>query len=168
MSPTRMPRYKFSVLMVCMGNICRSPTAEGVFRHLVMEAGLADAVHIDSAGTLDYHAGSPPDERSQQHAHRRGYDLSQLRARQVRPSDFAQFDLVLAMDWDNLEELQSLCPPQFRPKLKRLMEFAPQHGDVVADPYDGGKDGFERVLDQVEQACRALLVHVRSRLDAAS
>jgi protein-tyrosine phosphatase len=162
-----MARAQFSVLMVCMGNICRSPTAEGVFRHLVREAGLAGAVRIDSAGTLDYHAGSPPDHRAQHHAARRGYDLSQLRARQVSVRDFEDFDLVLAMDWDNLAELEALCPAAQRHKVKRLMEFAPQHGDVVPDPYYGGKDGFERVLDQVEQACRALLVHVRERLGAA-
>ena len=161
-----MADAKFSVLMVCMGNICRSPTAEGVFRHLVSQAGLEDAVFIDSAGTLDYHAGSPPDDRAQQHARQRGYDLSQLRARQVTPRDFDEFDLVLAMDWDNLEELQALSPPQHRHKVKRLMEFAPAHGEVVADPYYGGKDGFERVLDQVEQACRALLGHVRDRIGA--
>lgn len=161
-----MASAKFSVLMVCMGNICRSPTAEGVFRHLVREAGLEDAIRIDSAGTLDYHAGSPPDDRAQQHARRRGYDLSQLRARQVRPGDFDEFDLVLAMDRDNLEELQSLCPPRHRAKVKRLMEFAPAHGEVVADPYYGGKDGFERVLDQVEAACRALLGHARERIGA--
>jgi protein-tyrosine phosphatase len=152
-----MARAQFSVLMVCMGNICRSPTAEGVFRRLVREAGLAGAVRIDSAGTLDYHAGSPPDHRAQHHAARRGYDLSQLRARQVSVRDFE----------DNLSELQALCPAAQRHKVKRLMEFAPQHGDVVPDPYYGGKDGFERVLDQVEQACRALLVHVRERLGAA-
>jgi len=157
---------KFSVLMVCMGNICRSPTAEGVFRHLVREAELADAIHIDSAGTLDYHAGSPPDQRAQAHALKRGYDLSAQRARQVRPEDFENFDLILAMDWQNLQELEARCPPQHRHKLMRLMEFAPQHGDVVPDPYYGGRDGFEKVLDQVEQACRALLVHVRERLGA--
>ena len=161
-----MASAQFSVLMVCMGNICRSPTAEGVFRHLVREAGLEGAILIDSAGTLDYHAGSPPDERAQRHARARGYELSQLRARQVRASDFEQFDLVLAMDWDNFEELQSLCPPAQRHKVRRLMEFAPAHGEVVADPYYGGKDGFERVLDQVEQACRALLGHVRERIGA--
>jgi protein-tyrosine phosphatase len=149
-----------------MGNICRSPTAEGVFRHLVQEAGLEREVRIDSAGTLDYHVGSPPDHRALHHAARRGYDLSQLRARQVTVRDFDDFDLVLAMDWDNLEELQALCPPAQRHKVRRLMEFAPQHGEVVADPYYGGKDGFERVLDQVEQACRALLVHVRERIGA--
>jgi protein-tyrosine phosphatase len=152
----------YSVLMVCMGNICRSPTAEGVLRHLVAEAGLASSVHIDSAGTLDYHVGTPPDARSQRHALRRGYDLSTQRARQVNARDFEQFDLILAMDWQNLEELQSLCPVGHAHKLRRLMEFAPAGlGDVVADPYYGGADGFETVLDHVEAGCRGLVVHLR-------
>ena len=156
---------QFSVLMVCMGNICRSPTAEGVFRHLVQKAGLEDRIHIDSAGTHDYHVGSPPDDRSCHHASQRGYDLSSLRARQVGRKDFERFDLVLAMDWDNLELLQEECPPEHRHKLRRLMEFAPPGlGEVVADPYYGGKDGFERVLDHVEAACEGLLAHVRSKL----
>jgi protein-tyrosine phosphatase len=156
---------KYSVLMVCMGNICRSPTAEGVLRHLVVQAGLQDKVHIDSAGTLDYHAGSPPDERSARHARQRGYDLSSLRARQVHALDFERFDLILAMDWQNLEELQSLCPPGQEHKLKRLMEFAPAGwGEVVADPYYGGRDGFEHVLDHVEAACQGLLSHLRDAL----
>ena len=156
---------KYSVLMVCMGNICRSPTAEGVLRHLVREAGLDHQIHIDSAGTLDYHAGSPPDQRSQMHAQKRGYDLSSQRARQVAKRDFEKFDLVLAMDWQNLEELQELCPAEHQHKLKRLMEFAPAGlSDVVADPYYGGHDGFERVLDHVEQACRGLLIHIRAAL----
>ena len=149
-----------------MGNICRSPTAEGVLRHMVQEAGLQGSVHIDSAGTLDYHVGSPPDERSSRHAARRGYDLSPLRARQVQPRDFDRFDLILAMDWQNLEELREQCPPRNRHKLRRLMEFAPPGlGDVVADPYYGGHDGFEAVLDHVEQACRGLLIHLRRQLE---
>jgi protein-tyrosine phosphatase len=156
---------RFSVLMVCMGNICRSPTAEGVLRHLVAQAGLQDTVHIDSAGTLGYHVGSPPDERSARHAYQRGYDLSSLRARQVHRRDFERFDLILAMDWQNLEELQALCPPGLEHKLKRLMEFAPAGWDeVVADPYYGGTDGFERVLDHVEAACEGLLGHLRTAL----
>jgi protein-tyrosine phosphatase len=149
--------------MVCMGNICRSPTAEGVMRHLVREAGLEDAMHIDSAGTIDYHVGSPPDERSARHARQRGYDLSSLRARQVHARDFERFDLILAMDWENLQELQLLCPREHEHKLRRLMEFAPPGlGDVVADPYYGGRDGFERVLDHVEAACEGLLGHLRT------
>jgi protein-tyrosine phosphatase len=154
---------KYSVLMVCMGNICRSPTAEGVLRQKVQAAGLDSSVHIDSAGTIDYHVGSPPDERSARHARQRGYDLSSLRARQVHARDFERFDLILAMDWENLQELQSLCPPEHEHKLRRLMEFAPPGlGDVVADPYYGGRDGFERVLDHVEAACEGLLGHLRT------
>jgi protein-tyrosine phosphatase len=148
--------------MVCMGNICRSPTAEGVLRKKVHDAGLDHAVHIDSAGTIDYHVGSPPDDRSARHALQRGYDLSPLRARQVQARDFERFDLILAMDWENLQELQSLCPSEHEHKLRRLMEFAPAGlGDVVADPYYGGRDGFERVLDHVEAACEGLLSHLR-------
>jgi protein-tyrosine phosphatase len=151
-----------------MGNICRSPTAEGVFRHQVREAGLEDQVHIESAGTLDYHVGSAPDRRSQRHALKRGYDLSSQRAQQVGARDFERFDLILAMDWQNLEELQALCPAEHQHKLKRLMEFAPAGiSDVVADPYYGGDAGFERVLDHVEQACRGLLIHVRAALQQA-
>jgi protein-tyrosine phosphatase len=156
---------KYSVLMVCMGNICRSPTAEGVLRHLVREAGLEDAMHIDSAGTIDYHVGSPPDERSARYARQRGYDLSSLRARQVHARDFERFDLILAMDWENLHELQSLCPPEHEHKLRRLMEFAPAGlGDVVADPYYGGREGFEQVLDHVEAACGGLVAHLKTSL----
>ena len=156
---------KYQVLMVCMGNICRSPTAEGVLRHVVREAGLAHRIDIDSAGTHDYHVGSPPDRRSQHHASRRGYDLSELRARQVQRLDFERFDLICAMDWENLEYLEEICPPQHRHKLKRLMEFAPAGlSDVVADPYYGGQDGFELVLDHVEAACRGLLPHIDAQL----
>ena len=156
---------KYAVLMVCMGNICRSPTAEGVLRHLVGEAGLQDHIHIDSAGTHGYHVGAPPDERSTHHARLRGYDLSELRARQVKAVDFARFDLILAMDHDNLALLQEDCPAEHHSKLRRLMEFAPAGlGDVVADPYYGGKQGFETVLDHVEAACQGLLVHIRSEL----
>jgi protein-tyrosine phosphatase len=155
----------FAVLMVCMGNICRSPTAEGVLRHLVVQAGLQDRIHIDSAGTHDYHIGSPPDERSCHHASLRGYDLAKLRARQVTPSDFERFDLLLAMDHENLALLQEDCPPAHRHKLRRLMEFAPAGlGEVVADPYYGGRQGFETVLDHVEAACAGLLKYIRDQL----
>jgi protein-tyrosine phosphatase len=156
---------RLAVLMVCTGNICRSPTAEGVLRHLVAQAGLHDRIHIDSAGTHDYHVGSPPDRRSCHHASIRGYDLSALRARQVHRLDFQRFDLILAMDWENLELLQELCPPQHQGKLRRLMEFAPPGlGEVVADPYYGGKEGFEAVLDHVEAACEGVLAHLQTRL----
>ena len=162
-----MSRARYSVLFICMGNICRSPTAEGVFRHLVREAGLHDVITTDSADTHDYRVGSPPDERSQHHARRRGYELSDLRAREVSPLDFARFDLILAMDHENLERLREDCPPQHLPKLRRLMEFAPAGlSDVVADPYYGGKQGFETVLDHIEAASTGLLAHVRRELGA--
>jgi protein-tyrosine phosphatase len=147
--------------MVCMGNICRSPSAEGVLRARLAAAGLSH-VRVDSAGTHDYHVGQPPDRRSQHHAARRGYDLSALRARQVERSDFERFDLILAMDGDNLELLEAACPPPLRHKLMGLMAFAPQAPfDHVPDPYYGGPEDFERVLDLVEQACEGLLLQIR-------
>ena len=159
-----IPRH-YSVLMVCMGNICRSPTAEGVLRHMVRKAGLDHRIHIDSAGTHDYHVGSPPDERSRHHASLRGYDLSDLRARQVHARDFERFDLILAMDWENLTLLEQDCPPEHQHKLKRLMAFAPGRlAEEVADPYHGGPQGFETVLDHVEAACAGLLQHIRTEL----
>ena len=157
--------HRFSVLFVCTGNICRSPTAEGVLRHKVRTAGLQDRVHLDSAGTHDYHVGSPPDDRACHHASLRGYDLSDLRARQVRPLDFERFDLILGMDAGHMELLEEDCPPAFRHKLKRLMEFAPAGlGDEVDDPYYGGPHGFETVLDHVEAACDGLVQHIRREL----
>ncbi|MBX3656514.1 MAG: low molecular weight phosphotyrosine protein phosphatase, partial [Ramlibacter sp.] len=134
-----MTRPALSVLFVCMGNICRSPTAHGVFRHQVAQAGLAKVVQVDSAGTHNYHPGEPPDERSQAHAARRGYDLSDLRARQLRGSDFEAHDLILVMDWDNLAQVQEECPPQHLHKVRRLTEFCQRHDSpVVPDPYYGG------------------------------
>ena len=160
---------EYSVLMVCMGNICRSPTAEGVFRHMVRQAGLQERIHIDSAGTHGYHVGAPPDERSAHHASLRGYDLSDLRARRVHAADFERFDLILAMDWENLALLLEACPPAHRHKLRRLMEFADEGwGDVVADPYYGEKQGFESVLDHIEAACYGLLRHIRQELESRS
>lgn len=145
-----------------MGNICRSPTAEGVFRRKVREAGLADRIDIASAGTHDYHVGGPADHRSVEHARRRGYDLSAHRARQLHALDFDRFDLILAMDWENLSLLEEDCPPEHAHKLRRLMEFAPAGlSDVVADPYVGGAQGFETVLDHIEAACEGLLAHLR-------
>jgi len=155
------------VLFVCMGNICRSPMAEGTFRHHVRLAGLAEQITCDSAGTHDYHFGDPPDPRAQLAASRRGYDLSALRARQVKPSDFSEFDYVLAMDKVNLRLLQRLCPPQHAHKLKLYMEFgADTEAREVPDPYYGGPQGFEHVLDLVEQAAQGLLRHLRGRTTA--
>jgi len=143
------------VLVVCTGNICRSPTAEGVLRHLAAEMQIP--LHVESAGTHDYHLGEPPDERAQHHARRRGYDLSRQRARRVRKSDFQEFDLILAMDRGHLGILQRQCPAEHRAKLRL---FAAQR--EVPDPYYGGPDGFEQVLDLVEAACRDLLAEIRT------
>lgn len=159
----------FSVLFVCMGNICRSPTAHGVFRHKVREQGLSGAVEVDSAGTHNFHPNSPPDERSQAHAGKRGYDLSDLRARQIQDSDFEKFDLILVMDLDNLALLQEQCPPTHQHKVRRLTEFCVQFDSaVVPDPYYGGTGGFEHVLDLVEDACNGLLQHVRLQANTTS
>ncbi len=154
------------VLFVCTGNICRSPTAEGVFKHHVKEAGLAGLVLSDSAGTHSYHVGEPPDPRTQQAASRRGYDLSALRARQVSRSDFSEFDYVLAMDQANLLALQRICPPQHSNRLKLFMEFSRDAAvREVPDPYYGGTQGFERVLDLVEQASKGFLKYLLDKKD---
>jgi protein-tyrosine phosphatase len=156
----------FSVLFVCMGNICRSPTAHGVFQHKVDAAGLQDHIRVDSAGTHNYHPDSPPDARSQQHASRRGYNLSALRARQIIDADFEAHDLILVMDWDNLALAQDQSDKRHHAKIRRLTEFCERHDSpVVPDPYYGGANGFEAVLDLVEDACEGLLKHVRARLD---
>lgn len=153
---------KISVLFVCMGNICRSPTAEGVFAQLVQQAGLAPHIATDSAGTHAYHIGEPPDPRSQSTALRRGIDLSKLRARRFNERDFEQFDFILAMDADNYSILSEACPPEARYKLKMFLEFAPHLNELdVPDPYYGGEFGFERVLDLVEAASEGLLEHIR-------
>jgi len=152
----------YSVLFVCMGNICRSPTAHGVFRHKVKALGLDDLIAVDSAGTHNYHPGSPPDERSREHAALRGYDLSDLRARQIQAEDFDRHDLILVMDWDNLALVQDICPSGRDTKVRRLTEFClTLDSPVVPDPYYGGASGFDQVLDLVEDACDGLLRHVR-------
>ena len=140
-----------------MGNICRSPTAEGMFRHRVAEAGLADTIIIDSAGTHAYHVGNPPDRRAAAAAERRGITLSHLRARRVSDDDFERFDYILAMDLDNVAHLQDQSPPEHRSKVKLFMEFSPGREREVPDPYYGGAPGFERVLDLVDEASRGLL-----------
>lgn len=155
----------FSVLFVCMGNICRSPTAHGVFQHMLDSSGLAQRVRVDSAGTHNYHPGSPPDARSQKHARQRGYDLSGLRARQIEDADFESYDLILVMDWDNLALVQAECPPAHLQKIRRLTEFCLlSDTPVVPDPYHSGAAGFEQVLDLVQDACDGLLQHVKARL----
>lgn len=153
---------KVKVLFVCMGNICRSPTAEGVFAQLVQQSGLAQHIAMDSAGTHAYHIGEPPDPRSQSTALRRGIDLSTLRGRRFSERDFDEFDFILAMDSDNYSILSEACPPEARYKLKMFLEFAPHLNELdVPDPYYGGEFGFERVLDLVEAASQGLLDHIR-------
>ncbi|MBA1149418.1 low molecular weight phosphotyrosine protein phosphatase [Ectothiorhodospiraceae bacterium WFHF3C12] len=150
------------VLFVCMGNICRSPTAEGVFRHLARQEGLEARLDIDSAGTHGYHVGHPPDARAQSAAQTRGYDLSRIRARQVDMGDFELFDWVLAMDSANLSALRAQCPPRYADRVQRFLDFSRDYrGADVPDPYYGGSGGFERVLDMVEDGARGLIVALR-------
>jgi protein-tyrosine phosphatase len=152
------------VLFVCMGNICRSPLAHGVFRQLVRDEGLADAIEIDSAGTHGYHLDEPPDRRAVLTAAGRGVDIEDLRARRAETRDFHYFDYVLAMDQDNYLSLSAICPRGMEAKLHLLMDFAPQlRTREVPDPYYGGASGFETVFDLVEAAGRELLAHIRNR-----
>ena len=146
------------VLMVCLGNICRSPTAEAVLRQRLRAHGLEQRVEVDSAGTGGWHVGDPPDARSQRHALRRGYDMSGQRARRVSEADFQHFDLLLAMDRDNLADLERLKPDQARAELRLFAALE------VPDPYQGGAQGFEQVLDIIEQASDTLIGELRARL----
>ena len=148
---------EIAVLFVCMGNICRSPTAEGVFRHHASEAGLSDRVFIDSAGTHAYHVGEPPDRRAIAAAERRGVSLHDIRARRVSDADFERFDSIIAMDVDNVARLQEQGSPVHHSKVRLFLEFAASGEQDVPDPYYGGAAGFERVLDLVEDASRGLL-----------
>ena len=146
-----------------MGNLCRSPTAEAVFRHQIEHAGLAAEIACASAGTHDFNLGSAPDGRARAAALKRGYDMSRFRGRGIKDEDFTRFDLIIAMDRQNLEALRSRCPPEQSERLRLLMEFAQRHeGLDVPDPYYGNAQGFEIVLDMIEDACAALLEHVRS------
>ena len=150
-----------SILMVCMGNICRSPTAHGVFRARIAARGWQDLVRVDSCGTHAYHVGEPADQRARQHAQHRGYDLSDLRARQVQPEDFRRHDLILAMDHENMARLEQQCPPALQHKLQLLTHYCSRHRSAtVPDPYYGGTNGFEKVLDLVEDACDGVLDHL--------
>lgn len=152
-----------SVLFVCMGNICRSPTAHGVFRKLVSDSGLEGHISTDSAGTHAYHIGEGPDKRSQATASKRDIDISDLRARQAKAEDFHRFDYVIAMDQDNLISLNRICPGEMEHKLRLFMDFAPQmRTREVPDPYYGGGRGFEHVFDLVEAASVGLLEEIRS------
>ena len=154
--------HQVAVLFVCMGNICRSPTAEGVFQRLVAERGLEDTIFIDSAGTHAYHVSAAPDQRSQAAALARGYDLSAQRARQVSADDCATFDYILTMDQANFEGLTRLCATP-KGTLAPLLSFAPELGRLdVPDPYYGGERGFETVIDLIETACVQLLDKIHS------
>jgi protein-tyrosine phosphatase len=153
---------KTRFLFVCMGNICRSPTAEAVFRYTVARAGLKDSIECDSAGTHGYHIGEPPDQRAQQAAIRRGYDMSNLRGRKVGRKDFEQFDHVVAMDRHNLALLEELCPTQHAGKLALYCDFHKEYaGREVPDPYYGGPQGFEQVLDLIETVSDSLIARLR-------
>jgi len=154
---------KKRVLLVCMGNICRSPTAEGVLKKIIKDNGLDEIVEVDSAGTHGYHAGEAPDPRALAAAAKRGYELKGLRARKVRRDDFALFDLVLAMDRENLANLLEICPPVYQERVRLFLSYASEGGsDEVPDPYFGGPAGFEVVLDMIEEAARGLVESMRS------
>jgi protein-tyrosine phosphatase len=150
-----------AILFVCLGNICRSPTAEGVLRHLIIGEAPELNVEIDSAGTGDYHVGDPPDPRTQRAALRRGIDLSGLRARRVVPGDFSKFDLILAMDRQNLRDLTSLRPAASTARLRLFMEYASDSCLEVPDPYYGDESAFERILDLTMLAARGLVAELR-------
>ena len=162
MSTAESSSKAIKVLFVCMGNICRSPTAHAVFQKLVDDNELNEVIKIDSAGTYGYHIGKKPDARATSAGATRGYDLSVLRARKVERSDFENFDYLLAMDSENYADLESQCDHDFKHKIKLFLEFA-QHAEVqeVPDPYYGGLKGFEVVLDLVEAASRGLLEHIK-------
>lgn len=152
------------VLFVCMGNICRSPMAEGVFRHMARQAGLDEVVRAASAGTHAFHAGDPPDRRAQTAAAQRGYEIADLRAKRVREKDFDEFDLILAMDWDNLSLLQQMAPKSAQHKLQLLMRFATEHETAtIPDPYYGNLQGFDETLDYIEDACNGLFELAKRR-----
>jgi protein-tyrosine phosphatase len=154
----------YRVLFVCLGNICRSPTAEGVLRHLAAKEAPGLELEIDSAGTASYHIGAPPDPRSQRAALKRGIDISGLQARQVAAEDFARFDLILAMDEDNLRELRARQPSNSRAAVKLFLEYAPDLGlREVPDPYYGNTSTFEEVLDLTTAASRGLLADLQER-----
>jgi len=155
---------KVSVLFCCMGNICRSPTAEGVFANLVERHQVSGSVLFDSAGTHAYHIGERPDPRAQEAARRRGIEIGRQAARRVEDRDFERFDYIVAMDRDNLAVLESRCPPTHRQKLALMLQYAPHlELDEVPDPYYGGPQGFERVLDLIEAAAEGLLQEILTR-----
>ena len=153
------------ILFVCLGNICRSPTVEGVARQLAQTEFPGLAMQFDSAGTASYHIGDAPDPRTQAAARLRGYDLSELRARQLSVADFGHFDLLLAMDEDNLEEMRTLAPAKSRDRARLFLDYAPQLNlRAVPDPYYGGPEGFETVLDLAEHGCRSLFFAIAAQV----
>lgn len=160
---------KVRVLLVCLGNICRSPSAHGVLEKYIKDKGLEEQIEVDSAGTGDWHIGKPPDPRSITAARKRGYDLSQLVARQVRARDFQDFDYILAMDRSNLRALQELSPPSHRARLRLFLDYGSSAHDTVPDPYYSGEQGFELVLDLIEDACERLLTEIATEhLDSSA
>jgi protein-tyrosine phosphatase len=160
---------KVSVLVVCTGNICRSPTGEGVLRHLAQKRGLGDRVVVQSAGTHDYHVGDPPDPRTRKHASERGYDLSAQRAQLLDAAHFGQYDYILAMDRGHLRILKKLAPAGAKARLGMFLEASGRwKGEDVPDPYYGGVEGFERVLDMVEEASERWLDIIEAELDPSA
>ncbi len=166
-SRTGIDGQAVKVVFVCLGNICRSPTADGVFQQKVKAAGLSEHIHIDSAGTGAWHVGNPADPRASEHAALRGYDMSALRARQVSQNDFEEYDYILAMDSSNLADLQAMCPNDYPGQLRLMLDYLPKDYpeplSEVPDPYYGGDDGFELVLDLIEAACDNLLEDIKQR-----
>ena len=152
------------ILFVCLGNICRSPTAEAVFRHQLQQQQLDHVIECDSAGTSGYHIGEAPDRRAAQAARLRGYEMDMLRGRQVQDEDFKTFDLILAMDHNNLADLRRRAGRSFEHKLKLFLEFGDGSEQEVPDPYFGGREGFDHVLDLVESASAGLIRHLRGRI----
>ena len=162
-----MNEADFKILFVCMGNICRSPTAEAVFSKSLADHALLHRVKVDSAGTHNFHPDAPPDPRSQMHARKRGYEMSHLRARSVLDSDFEAFDLLLTMDWDNRALLEERCPAQHRHKIRGFAEFLQTTpASVIPDPYYGGDQGFEQVLDLIEEASQGLMHFIQHKVQA--
>ena len=157
---------KYRVLFVCLGNICRSPMAHGVFRAKLAKAGLLGKVEIDSAGIGGWHVGNSPDERAQEHSERRGYDLSDLRARKVTRDDFTTFDRIIGMDDDNLHDLNALSGPENAEKVSLFMSYAPHIGGAIPDPYYGGDEGFTHALDLIEAASDGLIEAIRPKIQA--
>ncbi|MDO6579898.1 low molecular weight protein-tyrosine-phosphatase [Photobacterium sp. 2_MG-2023] len=157
-----MPEKRIpSVLLVCMGNICRSPTAEAVLRAKAVKAGIE--VEIDSAGTIGYHEGKRPDSRSRAAGEARGYSFERIRARQIAVGDFEKFDLILVADRQNLSDLTAICPAEYLSKLSLLLAFADAEEDEVPDPYYGGEEGFEHVLDLIEAAADRIVAGLKQR-----